>query len=88
MTALKQENPPRRKAALWRMSGPPGNMEPEPAYHEEESETESEGDSEPSINCEDDRCRGPTPPIWHCVDCDSSYCRYSFLYMRVNRAHC
>ncbi|KAI5359445.1 putative Zinc finger, RING-type, patatin-like phospholipase domain-containing protein [Septoria linicola] len=31
-------------------------------------------DDEPSEECEDDRCRGPTPPIWHCVDCDSSYC--------------
>lgn len=34
-------------------------------------------DDEPSEECEDDRCRGPTPPIWHCVDCDSSYCRYA-----------
>lgn len=30
---------------------------------------------EPADECEDDRCRGPEPPIWHCVDCDSSYCR-------------
>ncbi|CAK1357491.1 hypothetical protein CB0940_07777 [Cercospora beticola] len=39
-----------------------------------ESSCSDEEDDEPSEECEDDRCRGPTPPIWHCVDCDSSYC--------------
>lgn len=40
-------------------------------------------DDEPSEECEDDRCGGPELPIWHCVDCDSSYCRW------VNsRKHC
>lgn len=42
---------------------------------EDESSEEEEAD-EPSGECEDDRCNGPEPPIWHCVDCDSSYCRY------------
>ncbi|OQO10125.1 hypothetical protein B0A48_04482 [Cryoendolithus antarcticus] len=28
----------------------------------------------PSEVCEDDRCAGAQKPIWHCVDCDSSYC--------------
>ncbi|KAK3707125.1 hypothetical protein LTR37_012294 [Vermiconidia calcicola] len=43
-------------------------------YNEEESESEEVSEGEPSEHCEDDRCRGPQPPIWHCVDCDSSYC--------------
>lgn len=45
-------------------------------YEETDSETDASGDNELSEECEDDRCRGPTPPVWHCVDCDSSYCRY------------
>lgn len=24
--------------------------------------------------CEDDRCRAPKWPVWHCVDCSSDYC--------------
>ncbi|KXS99282.1 hypothetical protein AC578_6205 [Pseudocercospora eumusae] len=47
-------------------------------YREEDSDTScsssSDQDDEPSEECEDDRCNGPQPPIWHCVDCDSSYC--------------
>lgn len=30
--------------------------------------------SKPEPQCEDDRCRGPQLPIWHCVDCSSDYC--------------
>ncbi|SMR43927.1 unnamed protein product [Zymoseptoria tritici ST99CH_3D1] len=41
---------------------------------EEDSESSEGSNNEPSDQCEDDRCRGPQPPIWHCVDCDSSYC--------------
>ncbi|KAK5175711.1 uncharacterized protein LTR77_000850 [Saxophila tyrrhenica] len=52
-------------------------MSPDRTRSDEEEESQDEGsvsESEPSDQCEDDRCRGPTPPIWHCVDCDSSYC--------------
>lgn len=50
---------------------------------EEDYQEESElSESDPSDECEDDRCRGPTLPIWHCVDCDSSYCRYVPLTLR------
>ncbi|TKA70619.1 hypothetical protein B0A55_07579 [Friedmanniomyces simplex] len=28
----------------------------------------------PAEVCEDDRCGGSQHPVWHCVDCDSSYC--------------
>ncbi|KAK5153225.1 hypothetical protein LTS14_007870 [Recurvomyces mirabilis] len=44
----------------------------ETAYREDDSASiSSEG---PAEGCEDDRCGGAQPPIWHCVDCDSSYC--------------
>ncbi|KAF2773221.1 hypothetical protein EJ03DRAFT_323724 [Teratosphaeria nubilosa] len=36
--------------------------------------SESESGDAPAEGCEDDRCSGPQLPIWHCVDCDSSYC--------------
>lgn len=26
--------------------------------------------------CEDVRCLSPSSPVWHCVDCDSSYCGF------------
>lgn len=42
---------------------------------EEDDDEESSAADEPSGECEDDRCTDPEPPIWHCVDCDSSYCR-------------
>ena len=48
-------------------------------YHEEEEDDDSLTETEPSEDCEDDRCRGPQPPVWHCVDCDSSYCRYVLI---------
>jgi hypothetical protein len=44
------------------------------------SDNEDEEHDGPSEECEDDRCRGPQPPIWHCVDCDSSYCRYVAVF--------
>jgi hypothetical protein len=50
-------------------------------HHEEDPD--SENSDEPSEECEDDRCDGPTPPIWHCVDCDSSYCRYARLAVKL-----
>ncbi|KAH9825933.1 Patatin-like phospholipase [Teratosphaeria destructans] len=37
--------------------------------------SDSESGDAPAEECEDDRCAGPQLPIWHCVDCDSSYCR-------------
>ncbi|KAK4504134.1 hypothetical protein PRZ48_005049 [Zasmidium cellare] len=46
-------------------------------YREPEESDEDSGstcEDEPSEECEDDRCSGPELPIWHCVDCDSSYC--------------
>jgi hypothetical protein len=52
------------------------HSDPSQRDDEEDVEEESVSESEPSGECEDDRCRGPTPPVWHCVDCDSSYCRY------------
>lgn len=62
-------------------------MPAEPSYRDEVEEDYSDeeplSESEPSDECEDDRCRGPTPPVWHCVDCDSSYCRY----VRANSEH-
>lgn len=77
----------RRKAALWRLSGAQTGAQPpvstnmkahEQDYRVEEEEDDDDSsltDSEPSEECEDDRCRGPELPVWHCVDCDSSYCR-------------
>lgn len=50
-----------------------------------ESDTDTECEDEPSENCEDDRCTGPQPPIFHCVDCDSSYCRYALTLTRFGR---
>lgn len=50
-------------------------MTTDPHYREEESSGEASGNDEPSCECEDDRCRGEDVPVWHCVDCDSSYCR-------------
>ncbi|QIW98040.1 hypothetical protein AMS68_003558 [Peltaster fructicola] len=47
-------------------------------HRRSDSDTETDSSAiesdEPSEECEDDRCRGPQPPVWHCVDCDSSYC--------------
>lgn len=88
MEAAKDD---RRKSARWRLPHalvgqtpppplpsprlPPGDISSE-SEEVSELESESEGDvQDASIDCEDDRCRGPVPPIWHCVDCDSSYCR-------------
>lgn len=51
------------------------------------SDNDDEHD-EPSEECEDDRCRGPQLPIWHCVDCDSSYCRYATLPNLPNHFLC
>lgn len=48
-------------------------VEDEDEYTSEEEEEEDE--AEPSEACEDDRCRGTESTVWHCVDCDSSYCR-------------
>ncbi len=78
--AIKLEKTSRRKAASWRLSvtRDSDTMSPEPSRSDED-ESQDEGslaESEPSDQCEDDRCRGPTPPVWHCVDCDSSYCRW------------
>lgn len=44
-----------------------------PEYQSDSSDDRSD---EPSEECEDDRCDVPQLPIWHCVDCDSSYCRW------------
>jgi len=54
-------------------------------HSEDEDESSSEDEDEPSEACEDDRCNGPEPPIWHCVDCDSSYCRYVALKISPSR---
>lgn len=56
---------------------------------EDDSDTScssSDHDDEPSEECEDDRCNGPQPPVWHCVDCDSSYCRC--VETRWSRTQC
>jgi len=50
-------------------------MAPAPNNDEDDSQEEGSENDEPSCECEDDRCREAVPPIWHCVDCDSSYCR-------------
>ncbi|CAK3752481.1 hypothetical protein DOTSEDRAFT_168601 [Lecanosticta acicola] len=42
--------------------------------YREYEDTDSESEDDPSEECEDDRCTGPHLPIWHCVDCDTSYC--------------
>jgi len=47
-------------------------MTTDPDYKDDSESISSEG---PAEECEDDRCGGPQGPIWHCVDCDSSYCR-------------
>lgn len=58
------------------------DMPPPMPGQEEDDHDESDDDSSdsseegPAGECEDDRCGGPALPIWHCVDCDSSYCRY------------
>ncbi|KAK4626402.1 85/ calcium-independent phospholipase A2 [Fulvia fulva] len=41
---------------------------------EDDDDSESPCEDDPSEECEDDRCNGPALPVWHCVDCDSSYC--------------
>jgi len=46
-------------------------MGADPEYESGSESLSSEG---PCEECEDDRCGGPGLPIWHCVDCDSSYC--------------
>ncbi|KAK3045411.1 hypothetical protein LTR09_012985 [Extremus antarcticus] len=35
--------------------------------------------------CEDSRCRDPTAPVWHCVDCDSLYCSACWPLQRPHR---
>lgn len=47
-----------------------------------DSGSSSGGNDEPSIECEDDRCSGGMSPVWHCVDCDSSYCEYVHTILR------
>ncbi|KAK4897196.1 hypothetical protein LTR27_005089 [Elasticomyces elasticus] len=46
-------------------------MTTDPNKDEDTASISSEG---PAEVCEDDRCGGPQLPVWHCVDCDSSYC--------------
>lgn len=55
-----------------------GNMGVRDEFERQLVEDSGDSDSQdvPSEECEDERCRGPQPPVWHCVDCDSSYCRY------------
>lgn len=67
----------RRRTALWRRSlgKAPDDMPQSPRDREDESSEAGSGEDEPSCECEDDRCRGDGGPVWHCVDCDSSYCR-------------
>ena len=36
--------------------------------------------------CEDDRCKTPNSPIWHCVDCDSNYCSECWAYQGPHKA--
>ena len=36
--------------------------------------------------CEDDRCKAPNAPIWHCVDCDSNYCNECWAYQGPHKA--
>nr|POE62816.1 calcium-independent phospholipase a2-gamma [Quercus suber] len=45
-----------------------------PPPHEHDDDSASSCSEPPAEQCEDDRCNGPQPPVWHCVDCDSSYC--------------
>jgi len=72
---LKQQE--RRRTAIGRrtLDGEDMTVKPDPT-DEDSASTSSEG---PAGECEDDRCGGSRPPIWHCVDCDSSYCRYVHL---------
>lgn len=69
----------RRKTALFRRSlgraPDPDAMPKDLTDREEDSSEEGSGEDEPSCECEDDRCRDEGAPVWHCVDCDSSYCR-------------
>ncbi|KAF2721275.1 hypothetical protein K431DRAFT_224804 [Polychaeton citri CBS 116435] len=41
---------------------------------EDSAGSDTECEDEPSTICESDRCPGSQSPVWHCVDCDSSYC--------------
>lgn len=43
--------------------------------HDDLQSEDSESSKEsPASSCEDDHCQSSLATIWHCVDCDSSYC--------------
>ncbi|RMY73507.1 hypothetical protein D0863_03837 [Hortaea werneckii] len=53
---------------------PPMPGQEEEDHDESDEDSSDSSDEGPAGECEDDRCGGPALPIWHCVDCDSSYC--------------